>query len=267
MNSLKDKVVVITGSGRGIGKAIAENVGLRGAKVILNGRTEETLMETRAFLSEKGIDCQYVRADASVIEESEKLIEEAIRYYGKIDILINNAGIAGRGLFEETKAETWAEIIRINTLGAIYPAIAALPSLKDTKGSIIFISTLAGMVGIPGSSTYSLSKMALTALSQAMEVELSSSDIHVGIVYVGFTKNHPDKKMLGGDGTMVKIGKRPAFLQMETEKVAAAVVSLIMKRKRSIVLSWLGKLQSFLFLFPFIRRAFMKITFRRFAEM
>ncbi len=263
---LKDKVVVITGSGRGIGKALAEHVGKLGAKVILNGRTKETLEETASFLQGKGIGCHYFQADISDYQESVRLIEYAVNCYGKIDVLVNNAGIASRGLFAETQAGVWDNVLRINTLGCIYPVIAALSHLKKSRGSIVFVSSIAGRAGTPGLSAYSASKMALTALAEALDIELSNDGIHVGIVYVGFTINDPEKQILDGNGVMKKITNRPANLQLKPEMVAKAITRVIVRRKRMKVLSLLGHLQSFFFLFPPIKRIILKSAFRKYYE-
>jgi len=116
----RDKVVVVAGSSKGIGKAIALKAGQCGAKVVLNGRSATALQNTESELKQAGVDCISVQADISVIQEAKKLIDDSIARYRKIDVIVNNAGVAVRGLFTETDPSTWENVIHSNTLSYIY---------------------------------------------------------------------------------------------------------------------------------------------------
>lgn len=263
----KNKVVVITGSSTGIGKAIALELGLSGAKIVMNGRNKQKLQLAENEFKNKNIDLLTIPADVSEIEGAEKLISETINHYGQIDILINNAGLSVHGLFSETEPEKWSEVLKLNTLGYIYPTKYALPFLIKTKGSIVFISSIGGRAGLPGHGLYSVSKMPLNSLAQTLDIELQQFDIHVGIVYLGFIRNDPDKTIMDGQGIHQKIKSRPEKLLMEPGKVAIKVRELILNRKRSKVISLLGHLQSVLYMFPPVRRVIMRNMLKRYHSM
>ncbi|MBV5311962.1 MAG: SDR family NAD(P)-dependent oxidoreductase [Prolixibacteraceae bacterium] len=263
----KGRVVVITGSSKGIGKAIALKIGQYGAKVVLNGRSSEALLSTEEELKRAGINCLTVQADVSLIEGAKKLIEEAVIGFGKIDVVINNSGIAVHGLFTETEPTTWQKVIQSNTLSSIYTTYFAIPYLKSTHGSIVFISSIGGRAGLPGHGAYSFSKMPLTSLTQTLDVELHEDQIHVGIVYVGFTRNDPNKTITDGTGKTKRLQPRNMNLLMEPEKVAEAVANLIRKRKKKKVLTLIGHAQTFFYQFPLIRRLIMKSMLKKYYNM
>lgn len=261
------KVVVITGSSKGIGKAIALKLGQYSAKVVLNGRSSETLVKTESELKLAGIDCLVVQADVSLVDDAKRLIEKAVERFGKIDAIINNSGIAVHGLFTETEPSTWQKVIQVNTLSYIYATYFAIPHLKNSHGSVVFISSIGGRAGLPGHGAYSFSKMPLTSLAQTLDIELQEDHIHVGIVYVGFTRNDPAKTITDGSGEIRKLQARNENLLMEPERVAEAIAQLIRRRKRKKVLTFIGHAQTFLYRFPLIRRLIMKQMLKKYSGM
>ncbi len=267
-NFFSGKVVLITGSSKGIGKATALLLGSLGAKICLNGRNSVDLAKTRDELMASGIDCISVSGDVSESVDCKTLTDRVVSHYGSLDILINNAGIATRGLVSELIPETWQKVLGINTLGSIYPTLYALPHILKTRGSIIFISSLAGKVGLPGHSAYSVSKMALSAFSQAMQLEHKKSDLHTGIVYVGFTENESEKKILSPDGTYTVLKSRDNLKKASRQDVALSVAKTIYKRKNRVTLSAVGKLQGIaLRFFPFLLTLILKRSFRDYDKM
>ena len=242
-NFFKDKVVWITGSSKGIGKTTAELLGGYGARIILNGRSEDALNATYTHMKEQGIDALPLPGDISVHEQCRQMVDKIIAHYGKLDILINNAGIASMGLFSDTLPETWERVIGINTLGPIYATKYSLPHLLRSGGSVIFISSLGGKVGLPGHSTYSVSKMALTSLTRALQIEFSRKELHTGILYVGFTENEPDKKIMTPDGRYLEMKKRDNVKTGRREKVAGSIARMIIHRRKRKTLSGVGQLQ------------------------
>lgn len=261
------KVVVVTGSSKGIGKAIALKLGQYGAKVVLNGRSLEALLNTESELKQAGIDCLAVQADVSLVVGAKKLIEEAVNRFGKIDVIVNNSGIAVRGLFSETEPSTWQKVIQANTLSYVFATHFAVPYLKNTHGSIVFISSIGGRAGLPGHGAYSFSKMPLTSLAQTLDIELEEHHVHVGIVYVGFTRNDPNKTITDGAGRIKRLQPRNENLLMEPETVAEAIANLIRKRKRGKVLTLIGHAQTFFYQFPLIRRLIMNSMLKKYYGM
>lgn len=238
-NKFRDRVVIITGSSRGIGRATAVALAERGATVVLNGRNRERLEGTRKILAEKGCRVAAVAGDVTSPQESRRIIDETVKAYGRIDVLINNAGIIMRGAFEDIQPEVFQQVVQVNLLGSVYPAMAALPFLRETRGSLVFISSIAGLRGFPMASPYSASKMALTALAESLKVELAGSGVHVGVVYVSFTENDPDKKVLSADGSTTPVA--PSF-QVSQSRTARGIVRSVARRRFRTLLTPLGKL-------------------------
>ncbi|MBK8491643.1 MAG: SDR family NAD(P)-dependent oxidoreductase [Saprospirales bacterium] len=205
---LKDKVAIVTGSSMGIGRAIARRLGEEGATVVLNGRDTAKLARTHFQLSESGIEADSFPADISSPEDCRQLIVHTLRKYGRIDILINNAGISSKGFFEDTHPEIFQQVVDVNLLGSLYATREALPHIKASKGHILFISSLAGLRGIPFQCPYCLSKMAQTALAESLRAELYQKGTHVGIIYVGITKNDPEKRIIFSDGSWKSLPER-----------------------------------------------------------
>lgn len=246
MSFFKDKVAIITGSGMGIGKATALELAAQGAKVVLNGRNAERLQKAFEELKAKGYDAIAIPCDITSAADCERLIRQTIETYGKLDILITNASISMREKFENLQPEVFSQIIHSNINGSAFPAWYALPHLKKTKGSITFISSAAGMIGMPTGSAYSAGKMALTALAQSMKIELDGSGVHVGIVHVGFTQNEDAKRVLNAKGELVPVAPRPPYLQQTREQVAKAILRSIKGRQFKTVLTIVGKLNAFM---------------------
>ena len=227
MSKLQDKVAIITGSSLGIGKAIAFEMAKRGVKIVLNARNLQRLEKTQVAMQEAGYESIAVVGDVSNMEDCQKLVDQTIEAFGKIDILVNNAGISMEGTVEELDAEVFKKVMNVNYLGCVYPTKAALPHLRKAKGSIMFAGSLAGMRGLPKYSVYSSSKMALTALAESLKIELDGSGVHVGIAYIGFTQNDPDKTIFDKDGKIIAQPKRDFIKTEPPENVALRIIKMI----------------------------------------
>jgi NAD(P)-dependent dehydrogenase (short-subunit alcohol dehydrogenase family) len=257
--SLHGKVALITGSSMGIGKAIAIELCRSGASVVINGRNAEKLNVTRDQLSSMGFDLIACPADVTNFQECEMLVNTAISKYKRLDILVTSAGVAGCASFEILSPDHFKTVVDSNIYGTVFPARAALPYLKESKGSLVLISSLAGMMGIPYYTAYCSGKMALTAFYQCLRGELKNTGIHTGIVYVGFTKNEEGKRFISADGNLGPVPPRNEWLQQPREKVARSVVKLIKKRKSRMILSPIGKINAVLIrFFPFIARTIVE---------
>ncbi|NBC29355.1 MAG: SDR family oxidoreductase [Spirochaetes bacterium] len=234
-----ERVVVVTGSSRGIGRETARAFAGAGAHVVLNARNPERLEETRRELESAGYAVSAYAFDVTVAEEARGLIEHAVGVRGHIDVLVNNAGISMRGPFAETTPEVIEEVTRVNILGAALPTRYAVPHLIKARGSVVFISSLAGVRGFPGVAVYSAAKMALAGLSQSLRAELEPRGVHVGLLWVSFTENDPDKQIYAADGTLMSIRRSWKTSQAE---VATAVVDVVIRRRRELVMTLQGKL-------------------------
>lgn len=248
MNSkmFQGKVAVITGSSRGIGKAIAFEFARNGARVVLNGRDQAKLTETEDELLKISPHITSVCTDVSSVSGGRLLIENAISKFGRIDFLVNNAGVSIRGNFADLKPEIFKSVYDTNILGAVYPTISAMSHLRLTGGSIVFISSVAGIRGLPSLSAYSSSKMALRALAESIRIEESGHNLHVGLICVGPTEIDEGKTVISADGTEIVLNPRSGKGIQSQETVARAVIRNISKRKFITVLTFMGKLNAFL---------------------
>ena len=244
-NYLKNKVALVSGSSMGIGKAIAIELATNGARVIINGTDLEKLYRTEGELKMKGLDVTAVAADIRDSERCKFLISETIRQYGKLDVLVNNAGVSTRGSVAEM-AETNLKILaETNLMGSAYLSKHAIPHLKDTKGHIIFINSVGGFRGMPFNSAYSVTKMAQSGLAEALRIELYDYHIHVGIAFVGYTENDPKKKILDVDGTWVYLPQRNNIKLTKPSSVAQSIGRMITHRQNRVTMTGLGLFSEF----------------------
>ena len=240
------KVAVITGSSRGIGKATALALAKKGALIVLNGRESSRLAETEAEIRKVQPKVISVCCDVSTNEGGKHLIWEALTTFGRIDFLINNVGVSMRGNVRDLNPDVFRTTFESNYMSAVCPTIPALEPLRLAKGSLIFVSSLAGIRGLPFISAYCSSKMALRALAESLRIEESEHGIHVGLIYVGITVNDEGKETLAADGSKMLLEPRSGSGVQSQESVAQAIVKNITKRKFISVLTFVGKLNFFM---------------------
>ncbi len=236
------RVVIITGSSKGIGRETARHFLRQGYHVVLNGRDTKKLTETESLLDDGSGRLLSVAGDVTKEDDARHLVRSTLERFGRIDVLINNAGISMRGRFEDTEAAVFRAMFETNLVGSAVMTRAALPSLRESEGSLLFISSLAGLRGFPGIAAYSAAKMGLTAFADALRIELAQTRVHVGIVYVGFTENDPDKTVYRGDGTREAITRSAQSSQSD---VAKAIFSAVRRRKKQAYLTAYGPLLRF----------------------
>ena len=246
VNQVEDSVAIVSGSSMGIGKAIATELGRKGAKVVLNGRDVEKLRRTESELLALGLDVSSCAADIRYPAQCEKLVKAAIDRYGKLDIVVNNAGLTSRGSIENMAMSNIEDVIATNYCGPAYLTKQAIPYLRKTQGHIIYVNSVGGFRGFPYNAAYTASKMAQAALADAVRIELFDDGIHVGLVHVGFTKNDPRKTILDVDGSRVFMPKRTNVHLASPESVAKSICQMIESRTSKITLSRLGHLTEFL---------------------
>lgn len=199
----RDKVVIITGSNRGIGLLLAEKLLQEGARVVINGRNPEKLEQARKSLSAPDDHLLAVQGDVTDPGDCKKLLGETLNRFGRLDILVNNAGVSMNGYISDLNPDVFKKVMDTNYLGSVYPTLEALPEIIRTRGSILFISSVAGLYGFPRFSAYSASKIPLTSFSRSLKIELTGKGVHVGITYVSFVENGPGKKILNAEGKLI----------------------------------------------------------------
>ena len=243
---MKDKVVVITGGSSGIGKALAEVFGMHGSKVLITGRDNIALQDTVEELRSKGVTIAAFQADVSKPDDNARMAAEAVRLYGRIDILINNAGISMRALFEDVDMEVIRRVMDINFYGVLYATKSCLPEIIKNKGSVIGISSIAGYRGLPARTGYSASKFALNGFLEVLRTELLKKDVHVLTASPGFTASNIRKKSLTKDGSVQGESPRAEEKMMTAEECARRIYNATLKRKKILNLTSQGKLTIFL---------------------
>ena len=251
--TLQDKVAIITGSSRGIGKAIAIELAKKGAYIVLNGRNKLRLAEVENQIRKIQPEVISVCCDLSTIQGGQFLIDEAIKKFGRVDILVNNVGVSMRGKFADLNPEVFKTILDSNVLSAVHPSIPALKHLRATKGSLLFISSLAAIRGLPGMSAYCSAKMALRGIAESIRIEESKNQIHVGLMYVGYTEIDDGKETISSDGSRRLLEPRKGRGAQTKDYVAKAVIRNIRKKDFLTVLTPIGKINLFLqSIFPMI---------------
>ena len=235
----KDKVVAITGGSDGIGKALVDALILAGAKIATCGRKQEKLYDLQVQYSNYLLHT--VVCDVSNFEDCKKFIESTISTFGHIDILINNAGISMRALFNDVEIEVIRKLMDINFYGTVYCTKLALPSVIERKGSIVGISSIAGYRGLPARTGYSASKFAMNGFLESLRVELMDMDVKVLCVCPGFTTSNIRNVALNKKGD--QHGESPMNEQdmMSAAECARHILKAIEKRKRTLILSFTGK--------------------------
>jgi short-subunit dehydrogenase len=195
--NLAGKRIVITGASSGIGRGIAEIAAARGAKLVLNGRSQERLEETAAECRKVGAQVVLHVGDVTDETERTRLIALAERNFGGLDLLINNAGIGATGHFQEARPDRLRTIMEVNFFAPCELTRLAIPLLKHGDDpAIVFVNSVAGRRAIPSRSEYSASKFALMGFSEALRAELSKDGVEVHVVNPGLTESSFEANML-----------------------------------------------------------------------
>ena len=239
---MNDKVVIVTGGSSGIGKALAEVFSQRGSKVLITGRSKEDLLSTQQSLKAKGLDLSVFQADVSLENDNRMMVEEALRLFGRIDVLINNAGISMRALFEDFSLDAFRKVMDINFYGTVYATRYALPHILQSKGSIVGVSSINGKRSTPARSAYSASKFAMEGFLETIRTEVMKRGVHVLVVSPGFTASNIRKRSLTKDGSPQGDSPRKENEMMTAEEVADQIYRAVVNRKRDVTLTLKGKL-------------------------
>lgn len=239
---MQQKTVIITGASSGIGRALAFEFGRKGSRLLLTARNESRLSETSQALQKENIEHHILAADVSKVEDNQKMIDLARQEYGSIDVLINNAGISMRALFEELELDVIKKVMDINFYGTLYATKLALPHIIESQGSIVGVSSIAGYRGLPGRSGYSASKFAMQGFLESLRTELLPKNVHVLVACPGFTQSNIRKVALTQDGSTQGESPRKEEEMMSSEEVAQRIYRAVLHRKRDLVLTRQGKL-------------------------
>jgi dehydrogenase/reductase SDR family member 7B len=239
---MKDKVVIITGGSSGIGKALAFEFGQQGSKLLITGRRSELLLQTQAELRARGAVVNVFAGDVSVEQDNQKMVERALQLYGSIDVLVNNAGISMRALFEELDLEVFKKVMEVNFFGTVYATKYALPHILKSKGHIVGISSVNGRRASPARTAYSASKYAMEGFLESLRTEVMRRDVHVVSICPGFTSSNIRHTALTAHGDAQGASPRNESKMMSAEEAARLIYRAIVENKRDLVLTAQGKL-------------------------
>ncbi len=238
---MQDKVVIITGGSSGIGKALAHEFGNKGSKILITGRREQQLMKAAEELRSKNINVATMIADVSKEQDNQQMAQLAMEHFGGIDILINNAGISMRALFEEVDLEVIRKVMDINFYGSIFATKYCLPSILERQGSVVGISSIAGYRGLPGRVGYSASKFALQGFLESLRTEMLPKNVHVLTACPGFTTSNIREASLTKDGNLQGTSPRDEQKMMSAETCATLIYGAVKRRKKHLILTTQGK--------------------------
>lgn len=240
MYSIRDKVVLITGASSGIGKAIALEAMKRGALVAVCARNAEKLSDVYGQTDNNRL--LYLSADVSKQQDCKKFIDAVIEKWGRIDVLINNAGASMRALFEDADVSVIRELMDINFFGAVYCTKYALTYILERKGIIVGVSSIAGYRGIPARTGYNASKFALQGFLESLRTELLHSGTHVMWVAPGFTASNIRNVARSHDGSAQSETPLDEQQLMSAERCAEIILNAVKKRKRTVIMTLIGKM-------------------------
>jgi 3-oxoacyl-[acyl-carrier protein] reductase len=228
MTDLKNKNALITGAGKGIGKAIALALAKEGVNIILVARTQEEIDSVAAKVRSLRVKALAITADVADINSVNSAVEKALAEFGTIDILINNAGIAAFGKFLELEPTDWERIIQVNLMGTYYMTRAVLPNMIERQtGDIINISSTAGLSGNALTSAYSASKFAVLGLTESLMQEVRKHNIRVTALTPSTVATDMAKELKLTDGNPEKV--------MQAEDMAELIIAQLKLNRRVFI--------------------------------
>jgi short-subunit dehydrogenase len=245
-------VIVVTGASDGIGAELARQLAAAhkvDAALVLAGRSRDKLAAVGAQCRAHGAQVLEVAMDVGVEAQCRDLIAQAVAKFGRIDALVNNAGMSAQALFEDVLADDlgWYEdLMRVNHWGAVWCTHAALPHLKQSRGRIVAVSSLAGLVGVPGRTAYSATKFAMTGFFEALRAELKSAGVSVTTVFVGVVKTQLRHRGYNAKGEPAGSSGLKEDDAMSVEECARLIREGMQARKREVVMTGRGRIGRFL---------------------
>jgi short-subunit dehydrogenase len=241
--SLAGKTIVVTGASAGIGQELARQLAHLKANLALAARNEQALDATQRRCVAAGAATIAVATDVTVRDDCRRLIERTVDRFGRIDVLVNNAGISMYAPFDQvTDLGLFERVLAVNYLGAVYCTHFALPHLKQSRGLLVAISSLQGKTGFPNSTAYAASKHAMQGFFDSLRIELVDGGVDVLVVSPGPVATQIHTHRLGHDGKLsAESRQRPNDAGMAVEECARQITRAIQKRRRELVMTASGK--------------------------
>ena len=239
---LAGKIAVVTGGAQGFGLGIATEMYQEGASVVLADLNDAQAKEAAKGLGERAIGLKVDVSDAASMEE---MVCAAVEHFGGIDVMICNAGISMRALFDDVDLDVLHRLMDVNFWGTVYCTKYALPYLQKSHGSLVGISSVAGIHGLPGRTGYSASKFAMTGFLETIRIENLKKGVHVMVACPGFTASNVRFSALTANGSQQGATPRKEEKMMTAEQVARIVARGIARRKRLCLMEIEGRATHF----------------------
>jgi NAD(P)-dependent dehydrogenase (short-subunit alcohol dehydrogenase family) len=240
-----DHVVWITGGGSGIGRALALQFAKEGATVAVSGRREERLQEVVQEIERSGGKGLAVRCDVTDEASVAEAVQKIVRTLGGIDVAVANAGFSVAGRVEKLSAADWRRQLDVNVIGVAMTARYSLPHLRERKGRVVLVGSVASMLVSPGFGAYSASKYAVRAIGQALAAELHGSGVTCTTLHPGYIESEIAQVDNQGRFDPDKEDRRPKNLMWPADRAARVMVDAVAKRKREYTFTGHGKLGAF----------------------
>ncbi|MYN41524.1 SDR family oxidoreductase [Duganella sp. FT109W] len=240
------ETIIITGASDGIGAEIARQLARKqgaGVALVLAARNAAALEQVAAQCAKSGAQTLVVPTDVSAQAQCVALIGATVARFGGIDALINNAGRSAHALFAEVPDLAWyEELMRINLWGSVWCTHAALPYLTQSRGRIVAVSSLAGLIGVPGRTAYSATKFAMGGFFEALRAELKPAGVSVTTAYPGVVATQIRHRGFNAAGGQLGSSSLKEDKAMSVEECAALIIAGMQSRQREVVMSAKGKL-------------------------
>lgn len=242
MGDFGGKVVVITGASAGIGRALALRLARQQARLVIAARDAGRLSELAAQCHALGAEALAVPTDVASEQECSALIAATLSHYGALDVLVHNAGFTMWTVLSRLRDLTVLErLVRTNYLGAAWLTWHALPALRESRGRIVAVASIAGIAGLPTRTGYSASKHAMIGFFEALRVELAGSGVSVTIVAPDFVRSEIHQRAAGADGQPLGISPLAGRDIMSAEQCAAIICDAALRRRRLVFTSLRGR--------------------------
>ena len=245
-------VTLITGGSDGIGAEMARQLAAKhgkGLALVLSGRSQEKLDAVAAQCRALGSEVLTVAMDVSVEAQCRDLVRQTVQRFGRIDTLVNNAGISAQANFSEVKSEDlhwYQDLMQVNLWGAVWCTHEALPYVKQARGRIVAVGSLSGLIGIPGRTAYSATKFAMTGFFEALRSELKPTGVSVTIAYPGAVDTRLRYRGYNAQGQAAGMSGLKEDNMMSVQECARLIVQGMERRQRDVVMTTKGKMGRFI---------------------
>lgn len=246
MGRYEGLVAWVTGGGTGIGRALALELAAGGGHVALSGRRVDRLEEVAAEVRARGGRALVVPCDVTREEACEEASRTIVAQLGRLDVAFANAGYGASGRIEQLPAEVWRQQLEVNVIGVVNTVRASLSELKKTRGRLVLVSSVMGMLAMPAQGPYCASKFAVRAIGLTLAQELHGTGVSCTTIYPGFVESEIGQVGLDGRFDSARKDKRPQKMMWTGDKAAKVIWRAVMKRKREFVFTGHGKIGGFL---------------------